>query len=66
MSRFAVHRAIPLRTGADTPVTTTASKTPRATDAEIRQWVEDNRDAFAAYDAMVDRLGVFGDDERFS
>ncbi len=63
MSRFAVHRATP-RTGADTPVTTTASKTTRATDAEIRQWVEDNRDAFAAYDAYIDANGLFGDGKR--
>ncbi len=33
-------------------------------DAEKRKWMEDNRAAFAAYDALVDRLGVFGEEYR--
>ncbi len=59
MSRFAVHRAVVEESAAKT-----AREKPRATAAEIQKWVEENREAFAAYDAMVDRLGVFGEDDR--
>lgn len=33
-------------------------------DAEKKKWMEDNRAAFAAYDALVDRLGLFGEEYR--
>ncbi|WP_194912890.1 type II toxin-antitoxin system CcdA family antitoxin [Azospirillum sp. INR13] len=35
-----------------------------AVEAEKKKWIEDNRAAFAAYDALVDRLGLFGEEYR--
>ncbi|WP_188092506.1 type II toxin-antitoxin system CcdA family antitoxin [Azospirillum sp. B21] len=35
-----------------------------AVEAEKKKWMEDNRAAFAAYDALVDRLGLFGEEYR--
>ncbi|CAO3431489.1 type II toxin-antitoxin system CcdA family antitoxin [Azospirillum endophyticum] len=33
-------------------------------DAEKKKWMEANRVAFAAYDALVDRIGLFGEEHR--
>lgn len=36
----------------------------RLRDERRRRWIEDNREAFADYDAYVRENGVFGDGER--
>lgn len=59
MSRFAVHRAVVEESAAKTP-----REKPRATEAEIQKWVEENREAFAAYDAYIDANGLFSDELR--
>lgn len=39
-------------------------KPARGTESEKQRWIEENREAFAAYDAMVEKLGVFGEEYR--
>lgn len=48
------------------PVSDTLENASRLSviEAEKKKWMEDNRAAFAAYDALVDRLGLFGEEYR--
>jgi post-segregation antitoxin (ccd killing protein) len=39
-------------------------KRARMTEAEKQRWIEENREAFKAYDELVDKYGVFGDEWR--
>lgn len=39
-------------------------KPVKATESEKQRWIEENRDAFRAYDAMVEKFGLFGDGHR--
>ncbi|MCM8737099.1 type II toxin-antitoxin system CcdA family antitoxin [Azospirillum sp. A1-3] len=34
------------------------------TEAEKQRWTEENREAFKAYDELVDKYGLFGDGKR--
>ncbi|MBY6263195.1 hypothetical protein EI613_14915 [Azospirillum sp. 412522] len=39
-------------------------KRARMTEAEKQRWTEENREAFKAYDELVDKYGLFGDGKR--
>lgn len=39
-------------------------KRPRMTEAEKQRWIEENREAFEAYNEFVRTHGVFGDVKR--
>ncbi|MBP2228848.1 post-segregation antitoxin (ccd killing protein) [Azospirillum agricola] len=41
-----------------------SAKPRRLTEAEKQRWIEENREAFAAYDAHVEKHGLFGDGRR--
>lgn len=46
------------------PAEAVKGKPPRLTEAEKQRWMEENREAFAAYNDFVEKYGVFGDEHR--
>ncbi|MGF7176769.1 type II toxin-antitoxin system CcdA family antitoxin [Azospirillum doebereinerae] len=53
-----------VREDASAPPESAKDRRPRLTEAEKQRWMEENREAFAAYDAFVEKHGVFGDEHR--
>ena len=39
-------------------------KRARMTEADKQRWTEENREAFKAYDELVDKHGLFGEEWR--
>jgi len=46
------------------PVEPAGEKRRRLTEAEKQRWIEENREAFRAYDEHVEKNGLFGDGRR--
>lgn len=49
---------------ASASVDSASAKQPRLTEAGKQRCIEENREAFAAYDAMVEKYGIFGEEYR--
>lgn len=52
------------RLQADSSQVPRKEKPARDTESEKQRWIEENREAFRAYDAMVGKFGLFGDEHR--